>query len=226
MRDPPDDPFHPGERALQERFGSSTLVQAQGARIVRDHPNGQHRDFHPLLHQLCIGAQAADGSPWASMRCGAPGFVTAPDPRQLQIAAPALPGDPVAGTYRLACRVSTSRTGAATAPTAISRPSPTAASPVPSNAHSASALNTFRRACLMFRRRRRPRRSGVADGPCRDHLGRPGSRRLHRRRAAAARAGRIAAALALRRVVSVPAQYRRLAFAMTCARVVPERLAL
>jgi len=95
MNDTSGDLFHPGERALQERFGSSALVQAQGARIVRDHLNDQHRDFYPLLSQIYIGAQDADSCLWASLRCGAPGFVTALDPHHLQIAAPALPGDPM-----------------------------------------------------------------------------------------------------------------------------------
>jgi uncharacterized protein len=98
MPQPTDPLFHPGERELQARYGSSALVEAQGTRIIRDHLNDQHRAFYPLLRQIFLGAADRDGALWATMRCGEPGFVQAPDPNTLRIDAPALPGDPVAAS--------------------------------------------------------------------------------------------------------------------------------
>ncbi len=88
-------PFHPGEQAAQERVGIRDQIEVFGRRVIRDHMPDEHRAFYNRLPFVLIGSVDELGRPWASMVAGAPGFVTSPDMRTLNIGAPFLPGDPL-----------------------------------------------------------------------------------------------------------------------------------
>jgi predicted pyridoxine 5'-phosphate oxidase superfamily flavin-nucleotide-binding protein len=81
-------PFHPGELEAQQRAGGGA---AGGA--IRDWMPDQHRRFFETLPFVVV-ATRDDGWPVATLWTGAPGFVTTPDPRTLQIAVALDPGDP------------------------------------------------------------------------------------------------------------------------------------
>ncbi|WP_296947246.1 pyridoxamine 5'-phosphate oxidase family protein [uncultured Massilia sp.] len=87
--------FHEGELAAQERVG--VREQMAGVTGIRDFMPDQHRQFFGELPFFFAGALDEAGQPWATLLAGAPGFVTAPDPRVLRIAGGLLPGDPLQG---------------------------------------------------------------------------------------------------------------------------------
>ncbi len=78
-------PWHAGEVALHRRMGVETRMEETGRRAIRDHMPEQHRLFFPLLPFVVLGAVDPGGDPWATLRAGAPGFVSAPDPAELRI---------------------------------------------------------------------------------------------------------------------------------------------
>lgn len=91
-----ESPFHPGERAIQERLNSRDRIEAIGRRMIRDFLPEQHRQFYAQLPYFLVGTVDAEGNPWASMLMGEPGFISAPNDRSLHIAAHPLVGDPLA----------------------------------------------------------------------------------------------------------------------------------
>ncbi|EKS9800372.1 pyridoxamine 5'-phosphate oxidase family protein [Burkholderia cepacia] len=93
-------PFHAGELAVQQRAGVTDAAGSAGRRGIRRFMPDQHRAFFAQLPFFVLGGVDAHGQPWASLRAGAPGFVTSPDARTLRIAARALPGDPLAGAWQ------------------------------------------------------------------------------------------------------------------------------
>lgn len=93
-----ESPFHAGEIAVQERLGVRAKVEAQGRRFIRDYLTEQHQLFYTQLPFLIAGTVDVKGHPWASILIGAPGFLSTPDDRTLQIASRPLVGDPLANT--------------------------------------------------------------------------------------------------------------------------------
>ncbi|VWB71371.1 pyridoxamine 5'-phosphate oxidase [Burkholderia lata] len=93
-------PFHAGELAVQQRAGVTDAAGSAGRRGIRRFMPDQHRTFFAQLPFFVLGGVDAHGQPWATLRAGAPGFVTSPDARTLRIAARALPGDPLAGAWQ------------------------------------------------------------------------------------------------------------------------------
>ena len=93
-------PFHAGELAVQQRAGVTEAAGAAGRRGIRRFMPDQHRAFFAQLPFFVLGGVDAHGQPWASLRVGMPGFVTAPDARTLHIDGDALPGDPLAGAWQ------------------------------------------------------------------------------------------------------------------------------
>ena len=81
-------PFHPGELEAQVRAGGG----ASGGGIV-DFMTDQHRAFFAALPFVAVGSVDA-GWPVVTILAGEPGFVTAPDPWTLQIAAALDASDP------------------------------------------------------------------------------------------------------------------------------------
>lgn len=82
-------PFHTGELQAQQLAGGGPLGFA-----IRAFMPDQHRAFFPLLPFLCVGVADDAGWPLATLLVGAPGFVTAPGPTTLSIAAHAGADDP------------------------------------------------------------------------------------------------------------------------------------
>jgi len=84
MSDDPS-PLHEGEIALQRRAGVHERMLPMARRVIRDFMPDQHREFFAQLPTLVVGGFDAELRPAATMLCGEPGFVHAPDPRSLHI---------------------------------------------------------------------------------------------------------------------------------------------
>lgn len=76
-------PWHAGEIAMQQTIGAVERMQDVGRRVIRDHMPDQHRAFYHTLPFIVLGTVAADGTPFASIVSGNPGFVATPDARTL-----------------------------------------------------------------------------------------------------------------------------------------------
>jgi hypothetical protein len=94
-----DSPFHAGEQAAQERAGVRSAADSMGRRGIRRFMPAQHREFFAAQPFFVIGGVDASGQPWATVRAGAAGFVSAPDEHTLRIEGGALPGDPLADSW-------------------------------------------------------------------------------------------------------------------------------
>lgn len=86
-------PWHAGEVAIQRSAGVAEKMAARG-RVLRDHLIDQHREFYPQLPFIVAGAVDDAGDAWATILAGKPGFLHAPDPGRLRIAAARDPRDP------------------------------------------------------------------------------------------------------------------------------------
>jgi hypothetical protein len=89
--------WHAGEIAMQRRAGSAEKLAERGPLLLRDHLIEQHRQFYPLLPFIVAGTVDRDGDAWATILAGRPGFLQAPDPHRLGIAAVRDPLDPADG---------------------------------------------------------------------------------------------------------------------------------
>ncbi|RDU98244.1 hypothetical protein DWV00_13040 [Trinickia dinghuensis] len=92
-------PFHTGETAVQTRAGVREKAEIGGRRGIRRYLPDQHRQFFGQLPFMVLGGIDAHGQPWATLRVGAPGFVSTPDATTLRIAGEALAGDPLDGSW-------------------------------------------------------------------------------------------------------------------------------
>lgn len=101
----PASPFHAGEQHWQTRVGLREQVESIGQRVVRDHMPQQHQDFFALLPFVVVGTLDAQGRPWASALCGAPGFAHAPDAWHLRLDAAFLADDPAAAGWHAGAQV-------------------------------------------------------------------------------------------------------------------------
>lgn len=99
MMDEPADPFHDGEKRVQERAGVREKA-ARSRAFIRNHMPDQHRDFFAQLPWLLLGGMSDDGELWASVLTGPPGFLSSPDPYSLSVAALPAADDPLAGAIR------------------------------------------------------------------------------------------------------------------------------
>ena len=91
----PEEVFHRGERAVQDRAGVGERMAVAGRHAIRDHMVEQHREFFAQLPFIVVGSVDDSGQPWASVLSGAPGLVTAASPQVLTVRALPLPGDPL-----------------------------------------------------------------------------------------------------------------------------------
>jgi len=78
-------PFHPGERAIQQRVGVRERVEEGGRRLIRDFLPEQHREFYASLPFLFLGTIDAAGQPIPTIVTGKPGFAFSPHPKTLRI---------------------------------------------------------------------------------------------------------------------------------------------
>lgn len=89
-------PWHEGEVAMQRTVGVAEKL-ARSGQVLRDHLIEQHRQFYPQLPFIVAGAVDRNGEAWATIIAGRPGFLHAPDPYRLSIAARRDPRDPADG---------------------------------------------------------------------------------------------------------------------------------
>lgn len=87
--------FHAGETALQSAAGSRERLAEVGPRVIREEMPEQHRAFFASLPFVVVATTDPSGQPHLSVLAGAPGFVSAPDGRHLQIAGRPAPDDPL-----------------------------------------------------------------------------------------------------------------------------------
>ena len=87
-------PWHDGEVAVQRSAGSAEKLAARGPLLLRDHLIDQHRTFYPQLPFIVAGTVDRVGDAWATILSNRPGFLQAPDPHRLSIAAARDPRDP------------------------------------------------------------------------------------------------------------------------------------
>ncbi len=89
--------FHDGERAVQERAGESA-VALRNASVIADTVIAGARPFIEKQAMAAVAARAADGTMWASLWFGTPGFLKSPEGRHIEVHTPEPlrdPSDPV-----------------------------------------------------------------------------------------------------------------------------------
>ncbi|WP_112963830.1 pyridoxamine 5'-phosphate oxidase family protein [Agrobacterium sp. fls2-241-TYG-188a] len=90
----PSSPWHAGELEIQRHAGVIEQMDPVGRRVLRTFLLDQHREFYPLLPFIAIGSVDGDGTPWATIRSGRPGFLHSPDPHTLDVEAASDTDDP------------------------------------------------------------------------------------------------------------------------------------
>ncbi|KQQ49133.1 FAD-binding oxidoreductase [Rhizobium sp. Leaf311] len=90
----PSSPWHAGELEMQRHAGVIEQMDPVGRRVFRTFLLDQHREFYPLLPFIVIGSVDGDGTPWATIRSGRPGFLHSPDPHTLDVDATGDADDP------------------------------------------------------------------------------------------------------------------------------------
>ncbi|WP_109481869.1 pyridoxamine 5'-phosphate oxidase family protein [Paraburkholderia sp. C35] len=93
-------PFHADEVAAQRLAGVDSQADSAGRRGIRRYMPDQHREFYAQQPFMIFGGVDAGGQPWATIRTGAPGFVSSPDANTLRIDSRALPGDPLGTNWQ------------------------------------------------------------------------------------------------------------------------------
>jgi hypothetical protein len=101
----PPSAWHEGELALQRQAGVEELMDAVGRQVVRPSLGPQHRRFFDQLSTLAAASVDPEGDTWATLLCGAPGFLSTPDPMSLQIGAMMPEDDPAGSGLRERCAV-------------------------------------------------------------------------------------------------------------------------
>ncbi|MDW5377217.1 pyridoxamine 5'-phosphate oxidase family protein [Halomonas sp. HP20-15] len=91
-------PFHAGELEAQRRAGVESIASSAGS-FIRDAMPEQHRDFFAMLPFVVIAAGDERGCPWVTLLEGDEGFIAAPDPRTLRVAATLAAQDPLASAF-------------------------------------------------------------------------------------------------------------------------------
>src|SRR5260221_9318641 len=89
-------PFHPGERAIQQRLGVRDKMEAVGRRVLRNFMPDQHREFFAALPFLVLRTVDDAGWPSASIFACAPVFASTPDASTPRVRARPPPSEPAA----------------------------------------------------------------------------------------------------------------------------------
>ena len=87
-------PFHKGERAVQEAAGVRAMADRVGGIIGDTIPSGA-RVWLLSQRLIAVAALAPDERVWAQLLSGEPGFGCAPDERTLRVRASLTPDDPL-----------------------------------------------------------------------------------------------------------------------------------
>ncbi len=88
-----ESPWHEGEQRVQARVGPRDRLEEIGRRFLRAHMPEQHREFFAQLPFMGAGSVDGEGDVWASLLEGKPGFVAAPNSKQLVIGTRPKEGD-------------------------------------------------------------------------------------------------------------------------------------
>ncbi|GAA1836135.1 pyridoxamine 5'-phosphate oxidase family protein [Pseudonocardia ailaonensis] len=91
--------FHPGELAAQRAAGTSEMAERVRPIIAGTIPHGAE-GFLMRQRMLVLGARDRDGWIWATSLNGPEGFLSAPDPSTLRVAATVAVTDPLADALR------------------------------------------------------------------------------------------------------------------------------
>ena len=78
-----ENPYHEGERSVQERAGEAEAGRRNGRVIADEIPAGAI-EFIAQQSMAILGSVSPDGSVWSSVLTGLPGFVTALNPREME----------------------------------------------------------------------------------------------------------------------------------------------
>lgn len=90
----PSSPWHAGELQLQRQAGVVEQMDVVGRKVLRTFLLDQHREFYSQLPFIVIGSVDDDGTPWATIRSGRPGFMHSPNPLTLDVEARSDADDP------------------------------------------------------------------------------------------------------------------------------------
>lgn len=96
--------WHEGERAAQARVGTRERSD-RAAPSLHPRLTEQHRSFFQLLPFVAVASMEPGGAAWASLLVGRPGFMQAPDPTTLCLAARPPKGDPLTAALRPGARL-------------------------------------------------------------------------------------------------------------------------
>ena len=88
-----------------ERMAQRIAGFAPASAAIRPFMMEQHREFFAHLSYLFVGVMDAEGWPLATVLTGEPGFVGAPDPTTLRIAAMPVSGDPASAGFHEGGRI-------------------------------------------------------------------------------------------------------------------------
>ena len=79
---------------MQRDAGIADDLATRMGLAIRGHLREQQRLFFPQLAFVLVGAVDPEGTPWATLHAGAPGFLSTPDERTLHVAHVRDPADP------------------------------------------------------------------------------------------------------------------------------------
>ena len=88
-------PFHAGECAVQQRVGMRDRIESVGRKVIYDYMPLEHREFYESLPSFFISGLDREQRVWGSVLVGEIGFIAAPGPKSLRIAAWPVAGDPL-----------------------------------------------------------------------------------------------------------------------------------
>jgi hypothetical protein len=86
------DPYHAGERALQQKVGVRDRMREEGSRVIRTYMTTQHQAFYSLLPYIVLCSIDPSGQPWVKVVAGPEGFAKALSPTALRITNPSKVG--------------------------------------------------------------------------------------------------------------------------------------
>lgn len=98
-------PLHEGEKKVQSLVGVREEVRPWAPKIIQPYLSEQHRHFYSQLPFMVAALRDKDGAPWATMLCGAPGFIQSPEPSCLQLATRSIAGDALDESFVIGAEV-------------------------------------------------------------------------------------------------------------------------
>lgn len=89
------DMFNPGELHLQKLSGVEKKASTLAQYLISNELPEQHQQFYANIGMIFVGTVDETGQPWASVLCGARGFVNVIDEKKIKINAKPIDGDPL-----------------------------------------------------------------------------------------------------------------------------------